>query len=55
MTTSLPHIMARTERIAKALYEHWVANDVIDDCQSWDDLRGKTQWLERAAAVEAVL
>jgi hypothetical protein len=42
------------EAIARALYEHWVAEDFGNDYCDWARLPDKQTWLERADAVLAV-
>jgi hypothetical protein len=39
------------DRIAKALYDHWVAEDFGNEYCSWELLGDKTTWRERADAV----
>lgn len=43
------------EDIARALYEHWIKEDLANEYCCWDLLLGKEQWLDRADAVLAVL
>jgi hypothetical protein len=42
------------ERVAKALYEHWVAEDFANEYAPWEHLADKATWLERADAVVAL-
>jgi hypothetical protein len=38
------------ERMAKALYEHWAAEDFANEYCSWEQLGDKATWLSRAEA-----
>jgi hypothetical protein len=39
------------EAVARALYEHWCAEDFNTEYCAWGMLAGKDQWLERADAI----
>ncbi len=43
------------ERVARALYEHWVSESVEDDWVGWERLRDKETWRGRALAAIAAL
>lgn len=43
------------ERIAKALYEHWIAEDFANDYAPWDKLQDKATWIARAEVVLAAM
>jgi hypothetical protein len=42
------------ERIARALYEHWVSEQ-FEEFVSWERLQGKDLWRERADAILTLL
>lgn len=42
------------ETVARALYEHFVGEDFLNEYAPWDALGGKDEWLERADVVVAV-
>lgn len=43
----------RRERIARALYEHWISEDALNGCTyvDWNILPDKQTWYNRADAV----
>jgi len=43
------------EAMARALYEHWVAENIEDDWAGWERLGDKETWLSRADAALAAL
>jgi hypothetical protein len=51
----LEALAGEREAIARALYEHWVAEDFSNEYLSWDLLPGKDTWLDRAVAVIGAL
>ena len=46
---------ANVERVARALYEHWVAENFNEEWASWDRLGDKETWRDRARAAIAAL
>lgn len=41
------------ERVARALYDHWRHNEILEDTVDWARLPGKEDWRERARAALA--
>ena len=42
--------VAGVEEAARALYEHWIAENIEDDWMGWERLPGKETWRSRARA-----
>lgn len=43
------------ERIARALYKHWVEEDFATEYAAWGELAGKDVWYSRADAILSLL
>ena len=43
------------ERVARGLYEHWIAENLEDDWAGWERLGDKATWFSRADAVIAAM